>query len=223
MLFAGYLKADTSQLTADDIFYECEVRIPNNEVRRLYNSFFKELFMGSCLDTTQYASFLNHLIDDNVSLFSRDLTIYLLHTVSAFDTKSSKKSEGFYHGFVLAMLASINDRYYIRSNRESGYGRYEVLLIPKEGPKALLLEFKQVGKEEELENAAKLALDQIQGQFYHTELLQYPHVQEVVEVGMAFSRKEVIAAYSVYDLVNNQATPVQLTSRYSEEDIDVIY
>ncbi|WP_419241249.1 PD-(D/E)XK nuclease domain-containing protein [Cardinium endosymbiont of Nabis limbatus] len=63
-----------------------------------------------------------------------------------------------------------------------------LLLIPKkEGSKALLLEFKQVRKEEELESASKLALSQIQAQAYHTEILQYPHVQEVIEVGIALS------------------------------------
>ncbi|MEF2229277.1 MAG: AAA family ATPase [Candidatus Cardinium sp.] len=84
-------------------------------------------------------------------------------SASRFDTQLSKTSEGFYHGFVLAILASLDRTHYIRSNRESGMGRYDLLLIPKkEGSKALLLEFKQVRKEEELENASKLALDQIQ-------------------------------------------------------------
>jgi len=131
LLFAGYLKADKSRLTTDDLFYACEVTIPNNEVRRLYNSFFKELFMGSYWDESQYKSFLHHLITGNVPLFMNDLGAYLLHTVSSFDAKNSKKSEGFYHGFFLALIASISHTHYVRSNRESGYGRYDVLLIPK--------------------------------------------------------------------------------------------
>ncbi|TSJ81012.1 MAG: PD-(D/E)XK nuclease domain-containing protein [Candidatus Cardinium sp.] len=138
--------------------------------------------------------------------------------MSYFDTKQSKTSEGFYHGFVLGMLSSLGITHYIRSNRESGLGRYDLLLIPKEkGSKALLLEFKQVRSEEELENASKVALAQIQAQAYHTELLQYPHIQEVVECGIAFSGKSVVAAYATYDLAGKQSGNVILTSRYGEQ------
>ena len=76
------------------------------------------------------------------------------------------------------------------------------------------MEFKQVEKEEALESAARAALEQIQAQDYRTELLAYPYVTAVVEVGIAFSGKAVLAAYSVYDLVNKQTKPVTLTSRY---------
>ena len=120
-------------------------------------------------------------------------------------------------GFVLAMLASISDRYYIRSNRESGLGRYDVLLIPKQDKKALLLEFKHVHKAEELENGAKLALQQIQNQGYHTELLQYPYVEEVIEMGIAFAGKSVLAAYATYNLSRNQFGKVKLTNGYGQE------
>lgn len=164
---------------------------------------------------SRYHSFLNHLLVGNVNDFTRDLSAYLLDSASFFDTSSTKQGENFYHGFILAMLASISDSYAIRSNRESGFGRYDLLLIPKkERAKALLLEFKQVGKEETLENVSKLALGQIQAQAYHTELLQYPHVQEVIEVGIAFSGKSVVAAYATYDLVLKQSGYVILTDRY---------
>ncbi|MEF2228751.1 MAG: PD-(D/E)XK nuclease domain-containing protein [Candidatus Cardinium sp.] len=94
-----------------------------------------------------------------------------------------------------------------------------MLLIPKkEGSKALLLEFKQIRKEKELESAAKFALEQIQAQAYHTELLQYPHVKEVIEVGIAFSGKSVLAAYLTYNLINKQIGVIILTSKYGEEE-----
>ena len=93
----------------------------------------------------------------------------------------------------------------------------DVLIIPKDGLKALLLEFKQVRKEEELETAAKLALDQIQTQAYHTEILQYPHVKEVIACGIAFSGKSVVAAYATYDLVRKQSGYVILTDRYGQQ------
>lgn len=73
-------------------------------------------------------------------------------------------------------------------------------------------------REEELESAAKLVLEQIQVQAYHTELLQHPHVEEVVEVGIAFSGKSVVAAYATYDLISKKSDDVILTSKYSQEE-----
>ncbi len=116
------------------------------------------------------------------------------------------------------MLASLGRTHYVKSNRESGLGRYDVLIIPKNGQRAILLEFKQVRKEEELENASKLALEQIQAQAYHTEILHYPHVKEVIECGIAFSRKSVLAAYTTCDLVCKKYGDVSLTNRYGQED-----
>ncbi|WP_342264970.1 AAA family ATPase [Cardinium endosymbiont of Philonthus spinipes] len=219
LLFAGYLTFEKSILSKHSDLYDCSVKIPNNEVRRLYNRFFEEWLLSKFPSQHRYDTFLNHLLSGKINEFTRDLNAYLLQSASFFDVHAAKQGESFYHGFVLAMLASISDRYYIRSNRESGFGRYDVLLIPKQtGSKALLLEFKHLRKEEELENVAKVALKQIQDQSYHTELLQHPHVKEVVEVGIAFSGKAVLAAYATYDLVVKKAGSVNLTSRYSQEE-----
>ena len=247
LLFAGYLKQEKSSLSPDSDLYDCLVSIPNQEVVRLYSRFFKEWLSDQFSNRTQYESFLNHLVAGNVPLFIQDLRDFLIQSVSVYDTH--KKSEGFYHGLVLGLIASLRSTHYVRSNRESGYGRYDVLLIPRaqpslldvnrahwaqpslldgdpiKGASPLLLEFKQVGKEEELEHAARAALEQIQAQASRTELLAYPYLTAVVEVGIAFSGKAVIAAYSVHNLVNKQAQaqPVYLTSRYSEEGRDSIY
>ncbi|MBX9889968.1 MAG: ATP-binding protein [Amoebophilaceae bacterium] len=225
LLFAGYLKASSVTFNEHSGLHDCALVIPNQEVHTLYYRFFKEWLSDQFSNRTQYESFLDHLVSGNVSLFVQELGDFLIQSVSVYDTH--KKSEGFYHGFVLALIASLRSTHHVQSNRESGYGRYDVLIIPKggtqalssntfttNGPQALLLEFKQVAKEEELENAARAALGQIQAQAYRTELLAYPYVREIVEVGIAFSGKSVLAAYSVYDLVHKQAAPVQLTSRY---------
>lgn len=214
LLFAGYITFQTSNLSLDSDLYDCIVRVPNHEIRRLYNRFFKEWLSSKFVDQGVYASFLEHLVAGSVPLFVAQLSFFLCQSVSCFDTQVPRKSEGFYHGFVLAMLASLGRTHYIRSNRESGLGRYDVLLIPKEGTQAVLLEFKHVRKEEDLKNAAQFALDQIQLQAYHTELLQYPHVKEVIECGIAFSGKSVLAAYATYDLVHRQAGAVSWTELY---------
>ncbi|WP_419241381.1 AAA family ATPase [Cardinium endosymbiont of Nabis limbatus] len=215
LLFAGYLTFETSSLSAYTTLYDCSVKVPNYEIWRLYSTFFQEWFVNQFERKRQYDAFVKHLIAGEVASFVEQLSEFLRRSVSYFDAKKNNKSEGFYHGFVLGMLSSLGITHYIRSNRESGLGRYDLLLIPKkEGTKALLLEFKQVRKEEKLENASKLALDQIQTQSYHTELLQYPHVKEVVECGIAFSGKEVLAAYATYDLVRKQSGSVRLTGKY---------
>ncbi|CAH2559697.1 AAA family ATPase [Cardinium endosymbiont of Oedothorax gibbosus] len=218
LLFAGYLTFETNNLSAYTNVYDCRVRVPNYEIWKLYSTFFQEWFINQFERKRQYDSFVKYLAAGEVSSFVEQLSYFLCRSVSYFDTKKSKIPEGFYHGFVLGMLASLGITHYIRSNRESGLGRYDLLLIPKkEGSKALLLEFKQVGQEEELENAAKLALAQIQAQAYHTEILHYPHVKEVVEVGIAFSGKSVLAAYATYDLFNKHSGSVSLTNRYGQE------
>ncbi|AXI24381.1 putative AAA-ATPase [Cardinium endosymbiont of Sogatella furcifera] len=218
LLFAGYLTFQTSNLSLDSDLYDCVVEIPNHEIHRLYNRFFKEWLSSKFVNRGAYNAFLEHLVVGSVALFVQELSFFLRQSVSCFDTQFSRKSEGFYHGFVLAMLASLRITHYVKSNRESGLGRYDLLLIPKkEGLKAILLEFKQVRKEEELESSARLALDQIQTQAYHSELVQYPHVKEVVECGIAFSGKSVLVAYSIYDLVRKQYGAIVLTNRYCQE------
>ncbi|WP_342265053.1 AAA family ATPase [Cardinium endosymbiont of Philonthus spinipes] len=218
LLFAGYLTFEKSILSKHSDLYDCSVKIPNNEVRRLYNRFFEEWLLSKFPSQHRYDTFLNHLLSGKINEFTRDLNAYLLQSASFFDVHAAKQGESFYHGFVLAMLASISDRYYIRSNRESGFGRYDVLLIPQKSSKAILLEFKHLRKEEELENVAKVALKQIQDQSYHTELLHHPHVNEVVEVGIAFSGKSVVSAYSTYDLISKKTGDIIFASSYQQEE-----
>jgi hypothetical protein len=144
----------------------------------------------------------------------RNLSDYLLQSASNFDVPGSAKSETFYHGFVLALLASLPTTHMVRSNRESGFGRYDLLLIPKSATNSIsvLLEFKHAKKAETLEAAATSALNQIQSRAYHTELLQHPHIRKVVEVGIAFSGKAAVAAHAAYDLVAQTRGALGLTT-----------
>ncbi|TSJ80821.1 MAG: AAA family ATPase [Candidatus Cardinium sp.] len=124
LLFAGYLTFQTSNLSLDNDLYDCIVALPNQEIRRLYNRFFKEWLSSKFVDQCVYNAFLEHLVVGAVPLFVEELSLFLRQSASCFDTQFSRKSEGFYHGFVLAMLASLGRTHYIRSNRESGFGRY---------------------------------------------------------------------------------------------------
>ncbi|WP_419241250.1 AAA family ATPase [Cardinium endosymbiont of Nabis limbatus] len=126
LLFAGYLTFESSSLSAYTTVYDCRVRLPNYEIWRLYSTFFQEWFINQFERKRQYDSFLKHLVAGDVPSFVEQLSSFLRRSVSYFDTQKSNRSEGFYHALVLGMLASLGITHYIRSNRESGLGRYDL-------------------------------------------------------------------------------------------------
>ena len=123
-----------------------------------------------------------------------------LETFSNFDTgrRASAKAqpERFYHGFVLGLLVALRKDYQLKPNRESGYGRYDVMLIPKHSDKdAIIMEFKVFDSSEEtgLEGTAKAALKQIEEKGYDTELLLLGIPKEKIRhYGFAFEGKRVL-------------------------------
>ena len=123
-----------------------------------------------------------------------------LTTFSSFDTGNhpSKRAqpERFYHGFVLGLLVELRDSYDVRSNRESGYGRYDIMLVPHDRKKdAIVMEFKvqNTSKEKSLEETVEHALRQIQEKQYDTELLARGIAKERIRYyGFAFRGKKVL-------------------------------
>ena len=122
-----------------------------------------------------------------------------LTTFSSFDSGShpSEKTqpERFYHGFVLGLLVELRDRYEVRSNRESGYGRYDVMLISRKRENAIIIEFKVHDEEEErtLQDTAIAALAQINEKEYDTELVDEGIDKDhIVHYGFAFEGKKVL-------------------------------
>ena len=147
-----------------------------------YNDFVKALLKGSLKE---------------MNIYMNDVA---LATFSSFDTgkKPSEKSqpERFYHGFVLGLLVELRDRYQIRSNRESGYGRYDVMLTPvTEVDDAIVIEFivHEPDEEETLQDTVRVALDQITEKDYDAELLaQGISVDRIRHYGFAFEGKKVL-------------------------------
>ncbi len=161
----------------------------------------------------KYVSFLNSLIKGDVQEFTENMANYLLETASVFDVDGGKKGEAFYHGFSLALIAGLREKFHIRSNRESGLGRYDVLLVPKDhhNSKAVILEFKLAKASQDMTTVAKDAVKQIDSKVYNTELKSYDHIKKLLKIGIAFSGKSVISAYETTDLATRKSTTLLLT------------
>jgi len=132
-----------------------------------------------------------------VEEFTERLKKYLEETLSIFDT-SGKEPEKFYHGLVLGMMVSLSGTHEVKSNRESGYGRYDVMLIPKDPQQlGIILEFKTVRNTAvDLEQAAHQAMQQIHDRCYEAELKQ-KGLQHVLKMALAFRGKQVHVLGSV--------------------------
>lgn len=146
-----------------------------------------------------YNEFIKALLRDDTKEMNLYMNDIALNTFSNFDSgkKPSKKAEPekFYHGFVLGLMVDLADRYTITSNRESGYGRYDIMLKPKEdGLPAMILEFKvrHPEDEENLEETVRSALKQVEEKNYSASLVAEGFSEENIKrYGFAFEGKKV--------------------------------
>ena len=167
LLVAGYLRATNviSEFNDNPI---CSLKLPNREIKSVFQKEildnYNTLFNGSLLRDFELA-----LRTGDTTLFTDTLQKYLLQSASTFDTTN----ENFYHGTVFGMLAILSDRYYISSNRESGEGRFDIQLEPKDKSQlGYIIEFK-AGKnlsDTELADSASSAIQQIQSKKYSTDM-----------------------------------------------------
>lgn len=188
LLLSGYLS-----IGAPFVYGQlCQLRIPNSEVKELYQTLIFNWF-NETIQRPQYELLLKSLVSGDITTFSYIFQDFFLASFSYFDI-SSQEPEKVYHAFVLGLLIGLENRYEVKSNRESGYGRYDVMLIPK-NPQELgvVLEFKKIGRFEkiDLESAVISALEQIQQRQYDLELKERG-ISRILHVGMAFQGKEVL-------------------------------
>ena len=166
LLASGYLKAEKCRMNMETGEKEYDLKLTNKEVKFMFRSMIKRWFRNK--SNIPYNDFIKALLSDNLFEMNQYMNEIALGAFSFFDTgrKPSGKAEPerFYHGFVLGMMVDLADRYVITSNRESGYGRYDVMMKPKdfkEGKNpAIIMEFKvrNPKSEKKLEENVKYSL-----------------------------------------------------------------
>ena len=185
MLFSGYLTYDRfeiSEITRAKTYF---LKIPNYEVQSFFkNTFIKEYSHGK---TAMYFKMLEDLYKGDIEKFQYKFKELYLSAISYHDVGDSEK---YYHHFMLGLLLTLGDKYIITSNRESGYGRYDIALEPKDKKNfGLIFEFK-IGDKNSIHEKAKEALAQINEKKYDVAM-KNNGVSKVIKIGMAFSGKDI--------------------------------
>ncbi|MGL5087755.1 MAG: AAA family ATPase [Clostridium sp.] len=189
LLLSGYLKTVSKKQEDDVIVYK--LAIPNKEIKFMYGNMIKNWFAEGRIDS-QYNNMIKSLTLGDIKNFKKLFKRCIMESFSYFDAKG-QDPENVYHAFVLGMLVSLNGIYEVRSNRESGIGRYDVCLIPKDTSKlGVIFEFKRYDKEDEesIEEIMDEALDQIEKMKYDTKL-KAKGVENIAKLGVVFNKKEV--------------------------------
>ena len=196
LVASGYLKVEEIEYRGITLEPWYHLAVTNLEMISMFSNMFKGWFATA---SANYNEFIKAMLDGNVKAMNIYMNDIALATFSSFDVgrQASQRSqpERFYHGFVLGLLVEVRDLYEIRSNRESGYGRYDVMLIPKtKGNDGIILEFKVKESEEKtLEETVQTALTQIEAKKYDTELLELGVSKEHIRhYGFAFEGKNVL-------------------------------
>ena len=185
MLFSGYLTVE-EKIDQDNYV----LRLPNKEVRTLYRKTFFEKYFGR---GSKLLYLMEALTENRIDEYEERLQEILLTSVSYNDTK--KGNEAFYHGLIMGMGLYLEGEYITKSNIESGLGRYDFVIEPKNKTKrAYIMEFKATDSVENLEEISKEALRQIEDKKYDVSLKQNG-VKDITYLGIAFCGKQIKISY----------------------------
>ena len=185
LLFSGYLTIN--EKIGEDYEDVYSLRLPNREVRE----FFRKKFIDVNFGESMFRKAMEGLKNLKFDIFQKYLQNILLKSTSFMDTKN----ESFYHGLVLGMIFYLDNHYYVKSNKESGFGRYDVVIEPKnKNNRGFILEFKVVKNEDDLEKVSQEAIEQIMEKKYDIGLRDRG-IKDVTFVGVAFCGKVVKVSY----------------------------
>ena len=198
LLASGYLKVKSKEYVGEGLeqYQEYELVITNYEVKMMFENMISDWFGRNRSD---YNNFVKALLIGDLDAMNEYMNRVALNTFSSFDTgnrPSGIEPERFYHGFVLGLLVELEDRYILTSNRESGFGRYDVMLKPrKAGGEAFILEFKVFNSRRDvnLEGTVAAALKQIEDKQYEAELIaEGIPAENIRKYGFGFEGKTVL-------------------------------
>ena len=185
LLFSGYLTVE-EKINQDNYI----LRLPNKEVKSLFRKTFIETYIAR---GSKLSFLMESLIENKIEDYEENLQEILLTSVSYNDTK--KGNEAFYHGLIMGMGLYLEGEYITKSNIESGLGRYDFLIEPKNKSKrAFIMEFKSTDSVEKLEEISKEALKQIEDKKYDISLKQNG-IKEITYIGIAFCGKQIKISY----------------------------
>ena len=185
LLFSGYLTIE-EKIDQDNYI----LRLPNKEVKSLFRKTFIETYIAR---GSKLSFLMESLIENKIEDYEENLQEILLTSVSYNDTK--KGNEAFYHGLIMGMGLYLEGEYITKSNIESGLGRYDFLIEPKNKSKrAFIMEFKSTDSVEKLEEVSKEALEQIEDKKYNISLKQ-KGIKEITYIGIAFCGKQIKISY----------------------------
>ena len=192
LMAAGYLKPEQVEYRGELLEPWYYLKITNKETRAMFVGMFKNWFLQK---DSSYSQFMQSLLQGDTEAMNYFMNRLCLATFSYFDV-GQDEPEKFYHGFVLGLMAEQMENYTLKSNRESGFGRYDVMLIPKkENLPAIIMEFKSKSRmyTETLEEALQKALQQIEEKNYDAELLALGIPKDHIRhYGFAFEGKKVL-------------------------------
>jgi len=191
LLMSGYLTPTHCEQQWDGAI--CQLRVPNQEVNNLYRTIVG-LWLANGHGLMWYNQFTHALVSGDIAVFQSHLQDVLLQIVSYHDF--AKEPEAFFHGLLLGFIASLQETHEIKSNRESGFGRYDILLMPKDNTQlGIIIELKvKSSTESSLETLAESALKQIDEKHYVSELNQRG-IRRILKVAIAFSGKRFVLRY----------------------------